>query len=880
MANQLLLNFAAGLQREKDTLAGFAESEYARAPVGTPTGTAQSQMPAPTAGDPMPHLPLSVQTGTGSGVAPPPMSGQLRTPDGVSMGQPMPPTRGNGGSLPGVAGTVFNTLTREGIPEHIAYGFLGNMQQESGFNPTAWNDQEGAFGLVQWRQDRYQRLQDFAQRSGTSINNPETQAQFVLHELRTTERDAYNRIMQAQTPEEAAALIDQHYERSAGVHTGNRQRYASAFAGGTYSGNGGTLSTKSPEQGNGNAGRVDRFFERVGLGPTADDPDTDQVETTGRQRAANMLEVLSEGFQHLSTGQGMDLSDILQGQASRREIALKRVAERRREREQQEQLQQAQRSLAIMHPEYSDLILSGPVGYQAAVDMIDREDRQAATLEQQEVGFGFESSLQAQSQNWQTRENSVDRSWRSGESAEERDLRIGLQEDNQLFQEALQQRAWEREDVKELDERDRAAIERAEFVQNIEDPDMRAVAESGPVGFNYILGLMADEHGLATEKERLRFATDQAIRQQDAVTDSENEQRERQKEATLRIYGDQVPDAGDLFDAQGAEAVAAEAARRRGFGERMDTVEFLRDLGENDPYYSELARIIAADPALSLKDANEMIQERRPPSELQVFEEYETWDDAKKERFREMSSSGATRIDLGDKLQVAQWESGDTRVQREYQSLDESRAAANVTQAMQALFESVGYDIPQGPIAGNRTLMAVRGALAELGLLDESGENVIAVSDSIQQLKQRMMPQVKLDSQISEKEFTTMMASLPGIDKLPMGNAITLQMLITNRETAEAHAEMMDEYLHKNGNLRGFNAYYNEQVESGNAPSTVLSESEFDQNPTKVLNMVDNGYIEVGDVMMMYNPETGRNEPRAIDEIDIEVWREAAAEDE
>lgn len=135
-----------------------------------------------------------------------------------------------GGVAPGgVQGMVFERLRSNGIPDHIAAGFIGNFQQESGFNPRAHNAEEDAHGFAQWRQDRLINLDRFAASRGRDRYDPETQADFVLHEINGPEKAAWARIQSAKTPEEAAALIDRHYERSAGKHTAARQRYASEF---------------------------------------------------------------------------------------------------------------------------------------------------------------------------------------------------------------------------------------------------------------------------------------------------------------------------------------------------------------------------------------------------------------------------------------------------------------------------------------------------------------------------------------------------------------------------------------------------------------------------------------------------------------------------
>lgn len=61
------------------------------------------------------------------------------------------------------------------------------MQQESSFNPTSLNKSEGAYGLMQWREDRRQALEDFARSRGTAAADPYTQLDFIGHEMQGSE---------------------------------------------------------------------------------------------------------------------------------------------------------------------------------------------------------------------------------------------------------------------------------------------------------------------------------------------------------------------------------------------------------------------------------------------------------------------------------------------------------------------------------------------------------------------------------------------------------------------------------------------------------------------------------------------------------------------
>ncbi|MFD2841999.1 phage tail tip lysozyme [Paracoccus cavernae] len=77
-------------------------------------------------------------------------------------------------------------------PHQIA-GIMGNIQAESGFDPLAVGDAGQAFGLFQWN-DRKQNLFDFIG-GKQNLGDIQKQLEFAWHELMTTERPSYNRLM-------------------------------------------------------------------------------------------------------------------------------------------------------------------------------------------------------------------------------------------------------------------------------------------------------------------------------------------------------------------------------------------------------------------------------------------------------------------------------------------------------------------------------------------------------------------------------------------------------------------------------------------------------------------------------------------------------------
>lgn len=133
-------------------------------------------------------------------------------------------------------------IEKGGLSPGGAAGAAGNIFAESSFNPHAWNAPEEAYGLAQWRDGRLAALHEYAGFGGPQLaSNPrpdvpwQTQADFMIHELQGADPQAAKiyAALQRQdiTPAEAAALFDQHFERSSGEHRQRRINAANRYAG-------------------------------------------------------------------------------------------------------------------------------------------------------------------------------------------------------------------------------------------------------------------------------------------------------------------------------------------------------------------------------------------------------------------------------------------------------------------------------------------------------------------------------------------------------------------------------------------------------------------------------------------------------------------------
>jgi hypothetical protein len=121
---------------------------------------------------------------------------------------------------------------KQGWTREQAAGIVGNLQQESGkdLSTTAFNKKENAQGIAQWRNDRLER---FRQMYGKEVKSAtlEEQLAYVDWELKNTEKQAGDSLRQTRTAEDAAAVVDKKYERSAGTEVANRKNNALALLG-------------------------------------------------------------------------------------------------------------------------------------------------------------------------------------------------------------------------------------------------------------------------------------------------------------------------------------------------------------------------------------------------------------------------------------------------------------------------------------------------------------------------------------------------------------------------------------------------------------------------------------------------------------------------
>jgi hypothetical protein len=177
------------------------------------------------------------------------IGGRTPSPAGAPGGAGAPAYNGPGVAATGSAKETIDFFEKKGFTRAQAIGIAANIEAESKFKTNAEGDDGKAYGIAQWHPDR----QAIFQRTyGKPIRESSFQEQleFINWEFNNNEKKAAGFIRQAQDAGQAAAYVDQYYERSSGAHRQKRieiaQRYAKGEGLATPAVAGGAAATATP----------------------------------------------------------------------------------------------------------------------------------------------------------------------------------------------------------------------------------------------------------------------------------------------------------------------------------------------------------------------------------------------------------------------------------------------------------------------------------------------------------------------------------------------------------------------------------------------------------------------------------------------------------
>lgn len=131
-----------------------------------------------------------------------------------------------------MATDVYNRYRQDGLTDAEAAGMTGNIAQESDFNTGAVSsDGYGTRALIQWDGDRYARFEKWCEDNGRDPSDWRAQVDYSVEEMNTTEPDALRRMRDRGddlTPEEAAQIIREDYERPDPAQANDARRMSEA----------------------------------------------------------------------------------------------------------------------------------------------------------------------------------------------------------------------------------------------------------------------------------------------------------------------------------------------------------------------------------------------------------------------------------------------------------------------------------------------------------------------------------------------------------------------------------------------------------------------------------------------------------------------------
>ncbi len=129
--------------------------------------------------------------------------------------------------------TAFNYFVNKGMTKIRAAGVIGNLDQESGMDPTIHQIGGGpGRGIAQWsvggRWDTYSQdnVQWYANKEGKSATSLGLQLDFIWYELHNFSYYGFSQLHQATTIDQAVIAFQNGYEGCGDCNTAARESYA------------------------------------------------------------------------------------------------------------------------------------------------------------------------------------------------------------------------------------------------------------------------------------------------------------------------------------------------------------------------------------------------------------------------------------------------------------------------------------------------------------------------------------------------------------------------------------------------------------------------------------------------------------------------------
>lgn len=129
---------------------------------------------------------------------------------------------------------TYQFLTENGFTHVQACGIMASIKMNSNFDPTATAPNDLGYGLLQWGDYRYKKLEMFADKIERPIEDVETQLMFMVDDItfnlaNTVNVYRWTDFVAAETPSEAAKIFHIEYTKPCQVNLELLGKWADEF---------------------------------------------------------------------------------------------------------------------------------------------------------------------------------------------------------------------------------------------------------------------------------------------------------------------------------------------------------------------------------------------------------------------------------------------------------------------------------------------------------------------------------------------------------------------------------------------------------------------------------------------------------------------------
>ena len=107
--------------------------------------------------------------------------------------------------------SIYQMLREKGYSKAACCAIFANMEHESGFRTDALGDNGTSYGLCQWHEGRWDRLNSYCNEHGYDPSSIEGQVAYMDYELQNKYPDVYNKLMSVDDTVEGAKEASKYW---------------------------------------------------------------------------------------------------------------------------------------------------------------------------------------------------------------------------------------------------------------------------------------------------------------------------------------------------------------------------------------------------------------------------------------------------------------------------------------------------------------------------------------------------------------------------------------------------------------------------------------------------------------------------------------------